>query len=114
MKALSDFVKSGSQKMTADDLKLCIRQESYLEALSDLLSPLNPCIILAEIWLVPDTLQIAFLNLSLDFQFWLLSGFPELQNNAFTYHIDKLTLSCYSTSRLLNHTICHLILIFHR
>ncbi|TNN87663.1 Phosphatidylinositol 4,5-bisphosphate 3-kinase catalytic subunit delta isoform [Liparis tanakae] len=49
MKALSDFVKSGSQKMTADDLKLCIRQDSYLEALSDLLSPLNPSIILAEI-----------------------------------------------------------------
>uniref|UniRef100_A0A665UA80 phosphatidylinositol-4,5-bisphosphate 3-kinase n=1 Tax=Echeneis naucrates TaxID=173247 RepID=A0A665UA80_ECHNA len=49
MKALSDFVKSGSQKMTAEDLKLCIRQESYLEALSDLLSPLNPSIILEEI-----------------------------------------------------------------
>uniref|UniRef100_A0A671U0D2 phosphatidylinositol-4,5-bisphosphate 3-kinase n=1 Tax=Sparus aurata TaxID=8175 RepID=A0A671U0D2_SPAAU len=49
MKALSDFVKSGSQKMTVDDLKLCIRQESYLEALSDLLSPLNPSIILTEI-----------------------------------------------------------------
>lgn len=49
MKALSDFVKSGSQKMTVDDLKLCIRQESYLEALSDLLSPLNPSVILAEI-----------------------------------------------------------------
>uniref|UniRef100_A0A671TZY7 Phosphatidylinositol-4,5-bisphosphate 3-kinase, catalytic subunit delta n=1 Tax=Sparus aurata TaxID=8175 RepID=A0A671TZY7_SPAAU len=54
MKALSDFVKSGSQKMTVDDLKLCIRQESYLEALSDLLSPLNPSIILTEIWLVAD------------------------------------------------------------
>ena len=72
MKALSDFVKSGSQKMTVDDLKLCIRQESYLEALSDLLSPLNPSIILTEIWLVPHThthtrthkhtLQIALLN----------------------------------------------------
>uniref|UniRef100_A0A7N9AYH9 phosphatidylinositol-4,5-bisphosphate 3-kinase n=1 Tax=Mastacembelus armatus TaxID=205130 RepID=A0A7N9AYH9_9TELE len=49
MKILSDIVKSGSQKMTVDDLKLCIRQESYLEALSDLLSPLNPSIILAEI-----------------------------------------------------------------
>uniref|UniRef100_A0A3Q0R4A5 phosphatidylinositol-4,5-bisphosphate 3-kinase n=1 Tax=Amphilophus citrinellus TaxID=61819 RepID=A0A3Q0R4A5_AMPCI len=49
MKALSDFVKSGSQKMTVEDLKLCIRQESYLEALSDLLSPLNPSIILTEI-----------------------------------------------------------------
>lgn len=49
MKALSDFVKSGSQKMTADDLKLCIKQESYVEALSDLLSPLNPSIILTQI-----------------------------------------------------------------
>lgn len=55
MKTLSDIVKSGSQKMTVDDLKLCIRQESYLEALSGLLSPLNPSIILTEIWLVPDT-----------------------------------------------------------
>ncbi|XP_056129734.1 phosphatidylinositol 4,5-bisphosphate 3-kinase catalytic subunit delta isoform isoform X2 [Lampris incognitus] len=49
MKALSDFVKSGSQKMTAEDLKLCIRQESYLEAMSGLLSPLNPSILLSEI-----------------------------------------------------------------
>ncbi|KAK5619422.1 Phosphatidylinositol 4,5-bisphosphate 3-kinase catalytic subunit delta isoform [Crenichthys baileyi] len=49
MKALSDIVKSGSQKMTVDDLKLCIRQESYMEALSDLLSPLNPSVILFEI-----------------------------------------------------------------
>uniref|UniRef100_A0A8C7ZZD9 Phosphatidylinositol-4,5-bisphosphate 3-kinase, catalytic subunit delta n=1 Tax=Oryzias sinensis TaxID=183150 RepID=A0A8C7ZZD9_9TELE len=31
------------------DLKLCIRQETYMEALSDLLSPLNPSIILTEI-----------------------------------------------------------------
>jgi len=52
LKALSDIVKSGSQKMTADDLKLCIKQESYMEALSDLLSPLNPSIILSELWLV--------------------------------------------------------------
>lgn len=66
MKALSDFVKSGSQKMTVDDLKLCIRQESYLETLSDLLSPLNPSIILAEIWLVQYKLHI--LTPSLDFQ----------------------------------------------
>lgn len=58
MKSLSDFVKSGSQKMTAEDLQLCIRQESYLEALSELLSPLNPSIILSEIWLVPGTQQI--------------------------------------------------------
>ncbi|KAM7412109.1 hypothetical protein PAMA_021865 [Pampus argenteus] len=50
MKALNDFVKSGSQRMTAEDLKLCIRQGSYLEALSDLLSPLNPSIILNEIY----------------------------------------------------------------
>ncbi|XP_037540167.1 phosphatidylinositol 4,5-bisphosphate 3-kinase catalytic subunit delta isoform isoform X2 [Nematolebias whitei] len=50
MKALSDIVKSGSQKMMVDDLKLCIRQESYKEALSDMLSPLNPSIILPEIF----------------------------------------------------------------
>lgn len=49
MKALSDIVKSGSQKMTVDDLKLCIKQESYLDALSDLYSPLNPSIFLADI-----------------------------------------------------------------
>uniref|UniRef100_A0AAQ5XH59 phosphatidylinositol-4,5-bisphosphate 3-kinase n=1 Tax=Amphiprion ocellaris TaxID=80972 RepID=A0AAQ5XH59_AMPOC len=48
MKALSDIVKSGSQKMTVDDLKLCIRQESYLDALSDLYSPLNPSIFLCS------------------------------------------------------------------
>ena len=52
LKALSDIVKSGSQKMSADDLKMCIRQDSYMEALSDLLSPLNPSIILSEIWWV--------------------------------------------------------------
>ena len=45
-------MKSGSQKMSADDLKLCIKQDSYMEALSDLLSPLNPSIILSEIWWV--------------------------------------------------------------
>ncbi|KAG7273822.1 hypothetical protein CRUP_011114 [Coryphaenoides rupestris] len=49
LKSLSDIVKSGSQRMTADDLKLCIKQESYMEALSDLLSPLNPSIILFEL-----------------------------------------------------------------
>uniref|UniRef100_A0A672ZWP3 phosphatidylinositol-4,5-bisphosphate 3-kinase n=1 Tax=Sphaeramia orbicularis TaxID=375764 RepID=A0A672ZWP3_9TELE len=35
---LPTLSKSGSQKMTAEDLKLCIRQESYVEALSDLLA----------------------------------------------------------------------------
>ena len=52
MKALSDFVKSGSCKTTTEDLRLCIKQEAYLEALSDLLSPLNPSVILSEIWYV--------------------------------------------------------------
>ncbi|XP_061637533.1 phosphatidylinositol 4,5-bisphosphate 3-kinase catalytic subunit delta isoform isoform X3 [Phyllopteryx taeniolatus] len=47
MKVLSDSVKSGPQKMNAEDLKLCIRQES--DALSNLLSPLNPSVILTEI-----------------------------------------------------------------
>ncbi|XP_067096273.1 phosphatidylinositol 4,5-bisphosphate 3-kinase catalytic subunit delta isoform isoform X2 [Osmerus mordax] len=88
MKALNDFVKSGSQKtsrqQTTEDMKLCIKQEAYLEALSDLLSPLNPSIILSEIcadrckfmdskmkplwlmyknpWLQSETLGIIFKN----------------------------------------------------
>uniref|UniRef100_A0A8C7SL55 phosphatidylinositol-4,5-bisphosphate 3-kinase n=1 Tax=Oncorhynchus mykiss TaxID=8022 RepID=A0A8C7SL55_ONCMY len=49
MKALNDFVKSGWQKTSrqqmTDDMKLCIKQEAYMEALSYLLSPLNPSII---------------------------------------------------------------------
>ncbi|KAI1890828.1 hypothetical protein AGOR_G00157630 [Albula goreensis] len=55
MKSLNDFVKSGSQKssssrqQTTGDMKLCIRQEAYQEALSDLLSPLNPSLILCQI-----------------------------------------------------------------
>ncbi|XP_044207777.1 phosphatidylinositol 4,5-bisphosphate 3-kinase catalytic subunit delta isoform isoform X1 [Thunnus albacares] len=49
MKSLSDLVKSGSQRTTVEDLKLCIRQGSYLETLSDLQSPLNPNIILNDI-----------------------------------------------------------------
>uniref|UniRef100_A0A8C6PMI8 phosphatidylinositol-4,5-bisphosphate 3-kinase n=1 Tax=Nothobranchius furzeri TaxID=105023 RepID=A0A8C6PMI8_NOTFU len=40
---------SSCQKMTVEDLKLCIRQESYMEALSNLMSPLNPSIILVEL-----------------------------------------------------------------
>lgn len=59
MKALNDFVKSGWQKTSrqqmTDDMKLCIKQEAYMEALSYLLSPLNPSIMLSEIWWVPDT-----------------------------------------------------------
>ncbi|XP_023685988.1 phosphatidylinositol 4,5-bisphosphate 3-kinase catalytic subunit delta isoform [Paramormyrops kingsleyae] len=53
MKSLNDFVKSASQKgtrtQTTGDMKVCIKQEAYLEALSDLLSPLNPSLILSEI-----------------------------------------------------------------
>ncbi|XP_041702277.1 phosphatidylinositol 4,5-bisphosphate 3-kinase catalytic subunit delta isoform isoform X4 [Coregonus clupeaformis] len=53
MKALNDFVKSGWQKTSrqqmTDDMKLCIKQEAYIEALSYLLSPLNPSIMLSEI-----------------------------------------------------------------
>lgn len=54
MMTLSDIVKSGAQKMTVDGLKTCIGHESFLEPLSNLLSPLNPSVILSEIWLVPD------------------------------------------------------------
>lgn len=54
MKALNDFVKSGCQKSTCksqitEDMKLCIKQDTYLEALSEIVSPLNPSIILCEI-----------------------------------------------------------------
>ncbi|KAF4078056.1 hypothetical protein AMELA_G00195000 [Ameiurus melas] len=54
MKALNDFVKSGSQKSASrsqitEDMKLCIKQDTYLEALSGVVSPLNPSIILSEI-----------------------------------------------------------------
>ncbi|XP_035243684.1 phosphatidylinositol 4,5-bisphosphate 3-kinase catalytic subunit delta isoform [Anguilla anguilla] len=55
MKSLNDFVKSGSQKSSSsraqitEDMKQCIRQEAYQEALSELLSPLNPSLILSQI-----------------------------------------------------------------
>uniref|UniRef100_A0A8C1FJ27 phosphatidylinositol-4,5-bisphosphate 3-kinase n=1 Tax=Cyprinus carpio carpio TaxID=630221 RepID=A0A8C1FJ27_CYPCA len=52
MKALNDFVKSGSQKatriQTTEDMKVCIKQDTYMEALSDVVSPLNPSIVLAD------------------------------------------------------------------
>lgn len=63
MKTLSDIVKSGSQKMTVDGLKSCISHESYLEPLSDLLSPLDPSVVLTEIWLVPDAHTLLCSNL---------------------------------------------------
>lgn len=54
MKTLNDIVMSGSQKTSrqqvTEDMKLCIKQESYQEALSELLSPLNPNTVLSEIW----------------------------------------------------------------
>uniref|UniRef100_A0A8C9RHC4 phosphatidylinositol-4,5-bisphosphate 3-kinase n=1 Tax=Scleropages formosus TaxID=113540 RepID=A0A8C9RHC4_SCLFO len=53
MKSLNDFVKSASQKgtrtQTTGEMKKCIKQETFMEALSDLLSPLNPSLILSEI-----------------------------------------------------------------
>uniref|UniRef100_A0A8C2ATU3 phosphatidylinositol-4,5-bisphosphate 3-kinase n=1 Tax=Cyprinus carpio TaxID=7962 RepID=A0A8C2ATU3_CYPCA len=53
MKALNDFVKSGSQKatriQTTEDMKVCIKQDTYMEALSDVVSPLNPSIVLCEL-----------------------------------------------------------------
>ncbi|XP_019349382.2 phosphatidylinositol 4,5-bisphosphate 3-kinase catalytic subunit delta isoform isoform X1 [Alligator mississippiensis] len=53
MKALNDFVKVSSQRATKPQTKemmhVCMKQETYLEALSNLLSPLNPNIILAEV-----------------------------------------------------------------
>ncbi|XP_025711469.1 phosphatidylinositol 4,5-bisphosphate 3-kinase catalytic subunit delta isoform isoform X2 [Callorhinus ursinus] len=53
LKALSDFVKVSSQKTTKPQTKelmhLCMRQETYLEALSNLQSPLDPSTLLAEV-----------------------------------------------------------------
>uniref|UniRef100_A0A8C9WE68 phosphatidylinositol-4,5-bisphosphate 3-kinase n=1 Tax=Scleropages formosus TaxID=113540 RepID=A0A8C9WE68_SCLFO len=51
MKSLNDFVKSASQKgtrtQTTGEMKKCIKQETFMEALSDLLSPLNPTLFLS-------------------------------------------------------------------
>ncbi|XP_014639329.1 phosphatidylinositol 4,5-bisphosphate 3-kinase catalytic subunit delta isoform isoform X2 [Diceros bicornis minor] len=53
LKALNDFVKVSSQKATKPHTKelmhLCMRQETYLEALSHLQSPLDPSTLLAEV-----------------------------------------------------------------
>ncbi|XP_006145430.1 phosphatidylinositol 4,5-bisphosphate 3-kinase catalytic subunit delta isoform [Tupaia chinensis] len=53
LKALNDFVKVSSQKTTKPQTKelmhLCMRQETYLEALSHLQSPLDPSTLLAEV-----------------------------------------------------------------
>nr|KAF6507212.1 phosphatidylinositol-4,5-bisphosphate 3-kinase catalytic subunit delta [Rousettus aegyptiacus] len=53
LKALNDFVKVSSQKspkpQTKELLHLCMRQETYLEALSHLQSPLDPSTLLAEV-----------------------------------------------------------------
>ncbi|XP_044523653.1 phosphatidylinositol 4,5-bisphosphate 3-kinase catalytic subunit delta isoform [Gracilinanus agilis] len=53
MKALNDFVKVSSQKTTKPQTKelmhVCMRQETYLEALSNVQSPLNPSTLLSEV-----------------------------------------------------------------
>uniref|UniRef100_A0A4W3HM29 phosphatidylinositol-4,5-bisphosphate 3-kinase n=1 Tax=Callorhinchus milii TaxID=7868 RepID=A0A4W3HM29_CALMI len=54
MKALNDFVKSSSQKTTKpktkEALHLFMRQEAYMEALSNLHSSLNPSSLLTDLW----------------------------------------------------------------
>lgn len=53
LKALNDFVKVSSQKnpkpQTKEMMQLCLRQETYLEALCHLQSPLDPSTLLAEV-----------------------------------------------------------------
>ncbi|XP_072831539.1 phosphatidylinositol 4,5-bisphosphate 3-kinase catalytic subunit delta isoform isoform X2 [Vicugna pacos] len=53
LKALNDFVKVSSQKtpkpQTKELMHVCMRQETYLEALSHLQSPLDPSTLLAEV-----------------------------------------------------------------
>lgn len=54
LKALNDFVKVSSQKTTKPQTKemmhMCMRQETYMEALSHLQSPLDPSTLLEEVW----------------------------------------------------------------
>ena len=54
LKALNDVVKMSSQKTTKPQTKelmhLCMRQETYIEALSNLQSPLDPSTLLAQVW----------------------------------------------------------------
>uniref|UniRef100_A0A8D0BW54 phosphatidylinositol-4,5-bisphosphate 3-kinase n=1 Tax=Salvator merianae TaxID=96440 RepID=A0A8D0BW54_SALMN len=53
MKALNDIVKLSSQKIsklqTKEYMHACMRQETYMEALSNIQSPLNPHIILSKV-----------------------------------------------------------------
>ncbi|XP_044301387.1 phosphatidylinositol 4,5-bisphosphate 3-kinase catalytic subunit delta isoform [Varanus komodoensis] len=53
MKGLNDIIKVSAQKnpkpQTKESMHTCLRQETYLEALSHLESPLNPSIILAKV-----------------------------------------------------------------
>ncbi|KAK6472347.1 phosphatidylinositol 4,5-bisphosphate 3-kinase catalytic subunit delta isoform-like [Huso huso] len=53
MKSLNDFVKSSSLKTThihtRDVMRLYMKQDTYMEALTDVVSPLNPNFILADI-----------------------------------------------------------------
>ncbi|XP_054857930.1 phosphatidylinositol 4,5-bisphosphate 3-kinase catalytic subunit delta isoform [Eublepharis macularius] len=53
MRALNDIIKTSAQKnpkpQTKEFMHTCLRQETYLEALSNLQSPLNPSIILSKV-----------------------------------------------------------------
>uniref|UniRef100_A0ACB8EEY3 Phosphatidylinositol 4,5-bisphosphate 3-kinase catalytic subunit delta isoform n=1 Tax=Sphaerodactylus townsendi TaxID=933632 RepID=A0ACB8EEY3_9SAUR len=53
MKALNDIIKTSAQKnpkpQTKEFMYSCLRQETYLEALSNLQSPLDPSIVLAKV-----------------------------------------------------------------
>ncbi|XP_051787384.1 phosphatidylinositol 4,5-bisphosphate 3-kinase catalytic subunit delta isoform isoform X4 [Erpetoichthys calabaricus] len=53
MKSLTDFVKSSSQKttknITKEVMQFYMKQDAYLEALKDLLNPLNPNLILSDL-----------------------------------------------------------------
>ncbi|KAG2459649.1 PK3CD kinase, partial [Polypterus senegalus] len=53
MKSLTDFVKSSSQKttknITKEVMQFYMKQDAYLEALKDLVNPLNPNLILSDL-----------------------------------------------------------------
>ncbi|PIO14877.1 hypothetical protein AB205_0104480, partial [Aquarana catesbeiana] len=58
LKGLNDFVRSSVQKtkdkaQAKEAMHMCLRQETYLEPLSHLYSPLDPNLILTDVWVTP-------------------------------------------------------------
>uniref|UniRef100_UPI0040388D0E phosphatidylinositol 4,5-bisphosphate 3-kinase catalytic subunit delta isoform-like isoform X2 n=1 Tax=Callospermophilus lateralis TaxID=76772 RepID=UPI0040388D0E len=100
LKALSDFVKVSSQKTTKPQTKelmhLYMRQDTYIEALSHLQSPLDPSTMLAEICVERCTFMDSKMK-----PLWIIYGSEEagsadsigiIFKNGDDLHQDMLTL----------------------